>query len=378
MTLRGRSILVVSTEPWFGPLLSKHYVARELARHNRVLFVDPAYNMAELARRRWPRAYLRERYHDWQPENLRRLHPWRLPKDHEYRLVGKASQVFIAAQIRARGFRPDLIVSFNPAYTFLLDYWRVPFVYYSVDSQIDPVALAEALRRADLVITSSDTLYRRYQGRARRLEFLPHGVNVEALTRNANQTPGDMARRPRPVAGYMGALNQRLDFTLIEHLAGARPGFSIPLIGPYAAGEFGGGLSEAQEARLRRLPNVDLLGPKPLDELGAYINALDVAIVPYAASHPGVQFDYHKTLQILALGKPMVTTCQIPRHLAPPGVYMGQTPEAFVAAIDRALAEQDPAAAEACREFARQNTWARRGEQLAELLTMPAIYSSRL
>jgi len=49
-------------------------------------------------------------------------------------------------------------------------------------------------------------------------------------------------------------------------------------------------------------------------------------------------------------------------------VYSGQTPEAFVAAIDRALAEHDAAAAEVCREFAGQSTWARRGEQLAELL----------
>src|SRR5258706_9503831 len=125
MPLRDRSILVVSTEAWFGPLLSKQYVAQELARHNRVLFLDPAYNMADLPRRHWPRSRFREHYHDLQPANLRRLQPWRLPKDRDYQLVGRASQAFIAAQIRARGFRPDLIVSFNPAYIFLQDYWHV-------------------------------------------------------------------------------------------------------------------------------------------------------------------------------------------------------------------------------------------------------------
>ena len=60
MTLRDRSILVVSTEPWFGPLLSKQYVALELSRHNRVLFIDPAYNVADLARRRNLRRDLRQ------------------------------------------------------------------------------------------------------------------------------------------------------------------------------------------------------------------------------------------------------------------------------------------------------------------------------
>jgi hypothetical protein len=34
-----------------------------------------------------------------------------------------------------------------------------------------------------------------------------------------------------------------------------------------------------------------------------------------------------------------------------------------------ALAEHDAAAAEACREFARQNTWERHGEQLAKVLS---------
>jgi hypothetical protein len=108
MTLCNRSILVVSTEPWFGPLLSKQYVAQELARQNQVLFLDPPFNLAELARRHWQRTYFRERYHNLRPANLRRFQPWRLPKDRDYQLVGMASQAFIGAQIRAPvSPRPD-------------------------------------------------------------------------------------------------------------------------------------------------------------------------------------------------------------------------------------------------------------------------------
>jgi hypothetical protein len=80
VTLCNRSILVVSTEPWFGPLLSKQYVAQELARQNQVLFLDPPFNPAELARRHWQRTYFRERYHNLRPANLRRFQPWRLPR----------------------------------------------------------------------------------------------------------------------------------------------------------------------------------------------------------------------------------------------------------------------------------------------------------
>jgi hypothetical protein len=38
-SLRDRSILMVSTEQWFGSLLSKHYIVLEPSRHNRVLFI---------------------------------------------------------------------------------------------------------------------------------------------------------------------------------------------------------------------------------------------------------------------------------------------------------------------------------------------------
>jgi len=110
MPPRPRSILVVSTEPWFGPLLSKQHVALQLARRQRVLFVDPAYNLADLARGRWPAARLPEHYHNLQPANLQRLQPWRLPKDRDSRLIGRLSHALIAGQIRARGFHPALMI----------------------------------------------------------------------------------------------------------------------------------------------------------------------------------------------------------------------------------------------------------------------------
>jgi len=366
--LRDRSILLLSTEPWFGPLLSKHHFALQLARHNRVLFVDPAYTLADLARLRWSQARFPEHYHDLQPENLTRLRPWRLPRDRYSRGLTWLSHQVLVAQVRRLKFCPHLIVSFDPAYSLLTRYWRAPFVYISMDSQTVPAATAQALRSADLVVAGSDRLYQRYLGHTRRLVYLPHGVDLEVLTRHAGQTPPDMAQLPRPIAGFVGALNSRLDLNLLEQLSSSRPSLSIALIGPYARGSYGGGLGQPALARLRRLANVHLLGPKPTEALGAYISALDVALVPYDVRQSNVQFDYHKTLQILALGKPMVTTCPVPAAEAVPNVYSAETAEAFVAAVDRALVEQDDARSAAGREFARQNTWERRGQQLEELL----------
>src|SRR5689334_19890320 len=39
--LHGRDILVISPQYWGGMWVSKHWIASELSRHNRVLFVEP-------------------------------------------------------------------------------------------------------------------------------------------------------------------------------------------------------------------------------------------------------------------------------------------------------------------------------------------------
>jgi hypothetical protein len=368
MILTNKAILVIGTEPWCGPLLSKHHIVIELCKRNQVMYVEPAFHAGSLLRGRWPRLDYPEFYHNIQPNSLKRLRPWRLPKSESVRLAGKMSEYLVEAQIRGRGFKPDLILSFHPTYVFLAGYWRAPFVFYSVDTQLDAAAEARALAGSDLVVAATDVLYQRYIGRARKLKYLPHGIDVDALIDQAKQVPADMVALPRPIAGFVGSVNLHLDIPLIEQVAHARPSASLVLIGPYSRGSYGDGMPDELLVRLRRLPNVHLMGPKPSEQLGAYINACDIGIVPYDLNHPRVHFSLHKTLQYMALGKAVVTTCALPKDTSVPGVYVGANAETFVAAMDRSLAEQSVSTAVEYRAFAQQHTWNRRVSQLEEWL----------
>lgn len=368
MILTNKAILVIGTEPWCGPLVSKHHIVIELCKRNQVMYVEPAFHLGSLLRGRWPGLEYPEYYHNIQPKSLKRLRPWRLPKSESVRLVAKVTEYLAEAQIRGRGFKPDLVLSFDPTYVFLAGYWRAPFVFYSVDTQLHAAAEARALAGSDLVVAATDVLYQRYIGRARELKYLPHGIDVDALTDGAEQVPSDMRPLQRPIAGFVGSVNLHLDIPLIEQVAHARPSVSLVLIGPYSRGSYGDGMPDELLVRLRRLPNVHLMGPKPSEQLGAYINACDIGIVPYDLHHPRVHFSLHKTLQFMAFGKPVVTTCALPEDTSVPGVHVGESATAFVAAMDLALADQSANTAAEYRTFARQHSWGSRIAQLQDWL----------
>ncbi len=360
----GRTILVIGTEPWFGPMLSKQHVTLELCKQNRVLYVEPVYHVGNLLRLRLPGHVYSKPYHHVQPENLSRIRPWRFPKSGASAVMRWLSQTTLRARLDLRGWNPDVIISFSPDFAFLANWWSAPFIYYCVDTQWNKIGEAGTLACADLTVAATEKLYNEFQGRTRRLEYLPHGVNCAALDESARCVPPDLSGIPRPVAGFVGTLNSQLDVNLVVYLAESRPDISTVLIGPYDPVH--GYLCAGSLARLQALPNVFLLGPRPSEQVGSYIYHLfDVGLLPYDVNHPRVHFSYHKVLQYLAMGKPAVTSCEASAEVLPPHVSVAQDAPGFVEAVDQALGSHDAQAAEECRAFAREQSWEKRVRQLS-------------
>jgi glycosyltransferase involved in cell wall biosynthesis len=364
--ITGKSILVIGTEPWTAPLLSKHHVVLELCKRNKVLYVEPFYHLGKVLRGRGRETLYPEYYHKQHPPSLSKISPILLPKSNIIVGVRRLSEAIIQAQLRARRFQPDVVLTFSPNFSFLAKRWDVPFIYYSVDYQWDQVAEAKTLACADLVIAGTQKLYHQYQTRTQRLEYLPHGVNLSFLTASASETPPNLVSLPSPKAGFIGAINDHLDIALLERLAQNSPDLSLILVGPYEKNSFGGGLNEAKLARLKALSNIHLLGPCPSDQLGSYIGTFDVGLIPYDIKHQRIHFSYHKVLQYLCLGKPVVTTCFAGSDILPPHVTVAENPTSFVTAVAQALSHHSSAAAGECRAFADANTWEKRVAQLSE------------
>ena len=361
-----RSILVLGSEPWESPLLSKQHVASALSGVHQVTWVDPPFHLGYLLHGKTPRSLRFPPYHDLTPSGMRRLRSVEFPRSQRSDFARALSSAALRWRLEIARVDPDLAISFHPGYWRLGKELGVPLVYYSVDHQWDQEAEAKILEHADLVVAGTRVLYERYRTRTEALAYIPHGVDVSTFG-SALPTPTDIAGLSRPRAGFVGVLDDRLDLGALAAMSDAIGAGSVVLVGPYTSGGFGAGLPSELANELTRMGNVHLLGRKRTGELAAYLAAFDVGLVPYDRRHPRVHFSLHKTLQYMAFGLPVVTTLDPdPEHCDMPGLFTGATSATFAAALPSALAAKSMSTA--IRAFAASNSWQVRVQQLLGLI----------
>jgi glycosyltransferase involved in cell wall biosynthesis len=102
------------------------------------------------------------------------------------------------------------------------------------------------------------------------------------------------------------------------------------------------GLIHADVSRLRRYPNVIFAGPKPYEMLPRWAAAFDVAIYAHQVNRQTKHSNPLKLREYLATGKPVVSVVTPETATFAEVVYLADNPEAYLAAIERALREETP------------------------------------
>ena len=246
----------------------------------------------------------------------------------------------------------------------------VPYVYYATDDYVAGAALlgfsrsrmeqAEKiqLRAAALAMAVSPALLEGWRLPEGRGLLLPNGCDVGRFSdRTANPTRPAVQMR-RPVAGLVGQLSSRIDLALLEAVVEA--GISLLLVGPVLD------LDETRFFRLVERPDVSWVGEQPYEKVGTYLASMDVGLTPYATSDFNRASFPLKTLEYLAAGLPVVSTC-LPavEWLGTSHVLTAETPSEYAAAVIRAAGSaHEPGAVEERFAFARQHSWEARAQQL--------------
>ena len=178
---------------------------------------------------------------------------------------------------------------------------------------------------------------------------LGNGVEFEHFAASS-PAPADLRDLPRPRIGYFGLLSHFMDFEVLEALRQARGGGTLVLIGP------GTPATDLQVRTLAVRGGVAVLGPKPYGEAPAYLQALDVGVIPFRARDSYVQgINPNKVYQYLASGLPVVTTPLLDLASADPMLQYATDAASFVAAVARAISSG--CRPEACRALARPHDW---------------------
>jgi glycosyltransferase involved in cell wall biosynthesis len=223
----------------------------------------------------------------------------------------------------------------------------------------------EMISVADAAFCISDALEEKCRAGNRNTFAVPLGVDFDLFS-SPGAEPDDMREIKRPRIGTIGKFNRRIDLDLIASVSGARPHWSIVLVGPVFSQD--GDFDRAFEELLRERSNVYHLGGKPYEKLPDYLAAFDVAIVPYVLGELSRSISPLKIFQFCAQGKPVVATPLPEVEKLSDLVEVAKGADAFVEAIERALEESDAGRVEKRVEYARANTWAFRAEQVIEII----------
>ena len=228
---------------------------------------------------------------------------------------------------------------------FLNQFGSIGVVYDCMDElanfRFAPTDIVERedllLSRADVVFTGGYSLHRAKSARHSNVHFYGCGVDVEHFGgARASDTaiPDEIASLPRPILGYFGVIDERLDYALLAQLARAMPQASVVMVGP---------LAKVQREELPSLPNIHWLGQRAYTELPSMVKAFDVCMMPFALDASTRYINPTKTLEYLAAGKRVISTA-VPDvvHSFSSVVDIADSAEGFVTAVRNALSDPNP------------------------------------
>jgi glycosyltransferase involved in cell wall biosynthesis len=384
--LSGEEIIYISSD-WFREnKTSTHHIAEELAKHNRLLYVEAAGMRAPQASRRDLRKILSKIGKFFAKptrvmDNLYLYSPLILPF-HQYGLARWLNQALLARPIKRAalevGFREPILWIFMPHFSSLVHSLRNKgVVYYVTDeytatphvkSSVIQHMEEQILERAHVVFTVSDELRENKSRLNPNVYLSPHGVDVEffkGAVDASTPVPDDIAAIRRPIAGFFGLIENYIDLELIDHLASTLQDVSFVLLGRVAQ----------DVSRLSVHANVHFLGPRAYTSLAGYLKAFDVCLLLYRQGAFSKNANPKKLREYLAGGKPIVSV-RIPEvERYADLVYIADSYEEFARLVRRAI-DHDPAELKTRRLAAMgSESWAAKVEWISTTISrhLPSV-----
>ncbi len=216
-----------------------------------------------------------------------------------------------------------------------------------------------ARSKADIIFAVSEALAGDFGKSRDRVYWQPNGVDLR-LFDTGTLPPSDIARLPRPVFGYVGVMQQRLDVDAIRLLALQNPGASVVLVGPEVTpGHF---------EPLRKLNNVHFLGRRDHALIPAYLKSFDVCIMPHVADALTRSMNPLKIYEYLAAGRPVVVTGLAGFEDAADLIVTAPSAGAFAVSAAEIAARGDDGLSGARREYASRHSWSSRVDEMLSIV----------
>lgn len=377
-----KQVICLSTSNWYPIPTRKQQVMSRL-KNARVLYFEPP--VTYLAPWKDPQA--RERLTAFKgdgehiTDNLTvYAMPPVLPLYNKKRFINKMNQRklghFVRSICEKHGFEKPLLWVYSPSYADIVKY--IPhggLVYDCVDRHsaykglIDPAVVdameAELAKQANVVFATAKGLHDTLKNVNEHSYFIPNGASFELFNKVATENdlpfPDKLFNIKSPIFGFVGALQECIDYSLIEYAAKQRPDWSFVFLGKK--------LPQADISQIEGLPNVHLLGLVPHKQLPDYIARFSVCLNLFRPGDLSRDVSPLKFYEYLATGKPIVSTPQPLQVLDyADAIFVAETPREFVAACQKALDESNRWSVTQRIAYGRAASWDSRVLEMERIL----------
>ena len=216
------------------------------------------------------------------------------------------------------------------------------------------------IRRADIIFTDNHYLYNRIASRNKNVHLIPAGVDFTHFAPQKQPEPPELAMIPKPRICFFGGIDgTRVDLKLIASIAHAQRQWTFVLLGPVLV----------TDTSLPKAPNIFWGGVIAHTRLPAYLQAMDVLLLPYKIIPFSKSIFPAKLFECLACGKPIVATPLDEITRMPQGLFeIGRTHEEFVQAIGRSLSSDTEEKKARRIAHAQENSWQTRFAKISGII----------
>lgn len=384
--MKKPDVTILSTADWDNPFwTNKQHVAVQLSSlGHQVLYIDSlGLRRPSISRQDGRRVLRRLRMGFRGPvqigQNMWRWSPAVFPLQSNSLVRAVNRQILghsIDRYLRLLGMKPDILWTYNPITTQLLDTSSFDAVVYHCVDEIKaqpgmPTVAIESYEKelsesASIIFATSPLLAETRSLWNANTHYFANVADYDHFSRAMDDSvliPPDLQEIPGPRIVFIGAITPyKMDIQLLSTAARARRDWSFILIGKVGEGDPG-----ADVSGLEAEPNIHLIGPRAYGELPRYLRGCDVGILPAAMNDYTAAMFPMKFFEYLAAGLPVVSTA-LPALIGHSDVaHIASSPQQFISLIEAALNGDGPGLPKRL-DRARQFTYESRMKDMMEAL----------
>ena len=219
-------------------------------------------------------------------------------------------------------------------------------------------------KNADLIYTVSESLREFFRCQNDNVYWIPNGVDANrfkpAIIRQNE-------KREVPIIGYIGKIQDRVDFDLIEKCLNKYKNNKFIIIGPVYSQK------EKIKKIKRNYKNIEFLGDIHYDKLPYEMKKIDIAIIPHKVDSFTNSMNPLKIYEYLAAGKQIITTKIAGANGFSEYVYQANSDDEFIEKIQKAMDNYkkiDNISECVIEQLKKENLWEYKANQILDKMCL--------